>query len=233
MTTRRRRARTDAEKGERRMDILGAALELFESAPSGLATVAAVAERAGLAKGTVYLYFTSREAIYLALLEDQLHAWLARFEDALPPMGEPPLPTGDPLESPPADEAVEAATAFCAYPLTHRSMLRLASLANALLERNIEAAAALRFRRGFQQRMSTLGARLDALLAVAPGTGRDLLHQGYALLLGLWQLEEPAPVILEVMSGDEIETFGADFERRAVAAVRSLWRGTVIASTTP
>jgi AcrR family transcriptional regulator len=232
MTTRRRRARTDAEKGERRMDILGAALELFESAPSALATVAAVAERAGLAKGTVYLYFTSREAIYLALLEDQLHAWLARFEDALPPMGEP-MPTHEPHTAPPADATAEAATAFCAYPLTHRSMLRLASLANALLERNIEAAAALRFRRGFLQRMTTLGSRLDALWNLAPGTGRELLHQGYALLLGLWQLEEPAPVILEVMSGDEIETFGADFERRAVAAVRSLWRGAVASSTVP
>jgi hypothetical protein len=127
--------------------------------------------------------------------------------------------------------ASDAATAFCAYPLTHRSMLRLASLSNALLERNIEAAAALRFRRGFLQRMTTLGTRLDALCSIPPGTGRELLHQGYALLLGLWQLEEPAPVILEVMSGDEIESFGADFERRALNAVRSLWRGAVAGAT--
>ncbi len=205
------------------MDILGAALALFENAPSELPTVAAVAERAGLAKGTVYLYFTSREAIYLALLEDQLHAWLARFEDALPGPGDSAATTLSP-----AARAAAAATAFCAYPLAHRAMLRLASLSNARLERNIQAAAALRFRRGVQQRMTTLGARLDTLCGLAPGTGLDLLHQGYALLLGLWQLDEPAPVILEVMSSDEVATLGADFERRAVAAVRALWRGTAV-----
>lgn len=206
------------------MDILGAALEIFEAEPSALATVAAVATRAGLAKGTVYLYFTSREAIFLALLEDQLHAWLTRFEAGLPAAGEP-APTGSATEL-----AETLATAFCAYPLKHRSMLRLASLSNALLERNIEAAAALRFRRGFLRRMTTLGGRLDGLCNLAPGTGLELLHQGYALLLGLWQLDEPAPVILEVMSGDEIAALGEDFERIAPAAVRALWRGTIAAS---
>jgi len=225
-TLRPRRARNDAEKRERRMDILGAALELFEVEPAALATVAAVAQRAGLAKGTVYLYFTSREAIYLALLEDQLHAWMGRFEAALPePAAVPAQNAPEPLAL-----ADTLADAFCAYPLAHRAMLRLASLANALLERNIEAAAALRFRRGFRQRLTALGARVDTLGGLAAGTGLGLLQQGYALLLGLWQLDEPAPVIRDVLSSDELAALTANFGRAAAAAVRALWRGTITAA---
>src|SRR5262245_6298518 len=112
------------------MRILAAAFELFEEDPTALAQVAAVAERAGLAKGTVYLYFESREAIFVSLLEDQLHAWMARFEEALP----------SPLPADRAALAVAAPAAFCEVPLARRSLLRLAGLAHALLERNIDAA---------------------------------------------------------------------------------------------
>nr|WP_321441262.1 TetR/AcrR family transcriptional regulator [uncultured Hyphomonas sp.] len=63
------RARSDAAKDERRQALLSAALdEVFEK---GFAATRMddVARRAGLSKGTLYLYFDSKEALFQGLVE--------------------------------------------------------------------------------------------------------------------------------------------------------------------
>ena len=61
----------------RRGEILDAAHAVFARKGFSDATVGDIAEAAGVAKGTVYLYFKSKDQIYLAALQrglDQLHA---------------------------------------------------------------------------------------------------------------------------------------------------------------
>jgi len=62
----RTRAHADAEKEARRQDILDAADRLFAERRE-MSNMADVAVAAGLAKGTMYLYFQSKEELYLAL----------------------------------------------------------------------------------------------------------------------------------------------------------------------
>lgn len=200
------KARSDAEKSEHRMQILAAALATFEESDGEIATVSDVAERAGLAKGTVYLYFQTREEIYLALLEDQLHAWTARFAESL-------------------ERAEDLADAFLAYPLAHPCLLRLASRAHALLERNVDAPAALRFRRGLADAFADAGGRADALAGLAPGTAARALLRGFALLLGLWQLSEPAPAVRSVLTTEDLAELRGALALEAGAALRALFAG--------
>ena len=60
------------DKEERRNAILDAAERLFVKHPDRMASVAEVAAAAGLAKGTVYLYFRAKEEMLLALHERQV-----------------------------------------------------------------------------------------------------------------------------------------------------------------
>lgn len=69
MTTRARRER---EKEERRQSILRAAREVFFKRGFHRATVDNVAERAEVSKGTIYLYFESKECLLAHLLLDGL-----------------------------------------------------------------------------------------------------------------------------------------------------------------
>jgi AcrR family transcriptional regulator len=79
MTTRARRKR---EKEERRRSILRAAREVFFENGFHQATVEAVAERAEVSKGTVYLYFESKETILAHLLLEGLRELVGELEKA-------------------------------------------------------------------------------------------------------------------------------------------------------
>src|ERR1700716_4161759 len=61
-----------AEQAPKRERILSAALKLFAHEPYQAVTMDRVAEAAGVAKGTLYLYFPSKDALYLGILSDGL-----------------------------------------------------------------------------------------------------------------------------------------------------------------
>lgn len=82
MTTRARRER---EKEERRQSILQAAREVFLQKGFYNATVDSVAERAEVSKGTVYLYFESKETLLAHLLLEGLAALTGYLEEAYAP----------------------------------------------------------------------------------------------------------------------------------------------------
>ena len=65
----RQRAIGAEDKEERQQALLDAAERLLLRSPERMASVAEVADEAGLAKGTVYLYFPSKEELLLALHE--------------------------------------------------------------------------------------------------------------------------------------------------------------------
>ena len=74
------RARREREKEERRQSILRAAREVFFENGFHRATVDDVAERAEVSKGTVYLYFESKETILALLLLEGLNELVGDLE---------------------------------------------------------------------------------------------------------------------------------------------------------
>lgn len=80
MGTRDRRSR---EKVARRAAILEAARALFAEKGLLASTIDELAERAEVAKGTIYLYFKSKEEILSALLDDGLALVGKRFLEAI------------------------------------------------------------------------------------------------------------------------------------------------------
>lgn len=64
------RARTDDAKDERRQVLLAAALEVFVEKSFAAARMDDIARAASLSKGTVYLYFSSKEELFEAVLRN-------------------------------------------------------------------------------------------------------------------------------------------------------------------
>jgi AcrR family transcriptional regulator len=86
LTTAERRAR---EKAQRRREILDAAREEFFERGFHSPTVDDVAARAEVSKGTIYLYFESKEEILAHLLLEGLGVLLAQMQMACDPESEP------------------------------------------------------------------------------------------------------------------------------------------------
>ncbi|MEE8163460.1 MAG: TetR/AcrR family transcriptional regulator [Anaerolineae bacterium] len=112
MTTAQRRAR---ERARRQQEILEAAKEVFFEKGIHRATVDDVAAQAEVSKGTVYLYFQSKESILAHLLLEGLSILLPQLEAAYAPQ--------EPLS---ADKRLrQLVEAYCQFAHTYPHYLRL------------------------------------------------------------------------------------------------------------
>ena len=83
----RQRKPTRIQTRNRRV-ILDAALTVFSTHGFRAATVDRIATEAGMSKPNLLYYFASKQAIYVALLEDTLEEWLRPLAE-LDPAGDP------------------------------------------------------------------------------------------------------------------------------------------------
>jgi len=211
--TKRRRAVLPEDKSERRAAIVRAAQELLARAPMGAFSVEELARRAGLAKGTVYLYFGTREEVLLAVHGDNA----SRLFDAV----------GAALESPRASADV-VARATIRFLRAEPGFLPLAATCRGMLENNVGEQAAVEFKLGLAARLVDLGARVERLFpGLARGAGVALLMNSYALMLGLWQMADPPACLRDALKRSDMRIFRIDFEKQLAAALLDLWEGAV------
>jgi AcrR family transcriptional regulator len=203
------RARKAEDKEERRRAILDAArAELGKSRFQEL-QMAEVARRAGLAKGTLYLYFETREALALGLLEELLGGWFAELDQALLGARRPE----------PRKVAHWMLDALEGRP----PLLPLLAVLQSVLEHNLPKSEARRFKEHLLRRVLATGELLEqALKHLAPGEGARLILQANALAVGLYGMAEPAPVVAEVLSEPALSPLRVEFASEFVDVMDAL-----------
>ena len=77
------RARSTEQKALRRQVVLEAAETYFKEVGYEAFSMANLGKRSGVAKGTIYLYFETREALFLSLYDQSLMRWSRGFINAL------------------------------------------------------------------------------------------------------------------------------------------------------
>jgi len=90
LSARRARARPDEKRargGDKRERILDAAVRVFARKGFHSTRVSEVAKAAGVADGTIYLYFKSKDELLVSLFEDRVERLLAFLEADLPRSG--------------------------------------------------------------------------------------------------------------------------------------------------
>jgi AcrR family transcriptional regulator len=210
----RQRAIHAEHKQERYDALLDAALRLLARAPDRVPSVADVAEAAGLAKGTVYLYFPSKEELLLALHERNMHG----FFIALTALVEGPGPV--------TLDATIALTKrhLIAPPL----VLLLAARCFGMMAHCIPAAAAAEYRERVSDRLLRAGAGLERHFPdLGPGGGARLLRQSYALIIGLWQMSAAGGAPCATAAARQPPAFAWRYDDELDRALRTLWTGTI------
>jgi len=201
------------DKEERRQAILDAAERLFVKHPDRMASVAEVAAAAGLAKGTVYLYFPSKEEMLLALHERQVAHF---FGQLMRKLAEPGTVDFDDI-----------------FPVTLEHLIRLpgylelTSRCFALMDREIPKDTAIAFKSGVARTLGAAGVELERHFGVQAGTGITLLLNSYGLMVGLWQLLHPNERLGAAMRRPELRDLNRNYETEIENALRSLWQGSI------
>jgi AcrR family transcriptional regulator len=214
----RQRAILAEDKQERHHAILDATEALLLRSPEHGASVAEVAREAGLAKGTVYLYFHSKEELLLAVHERGIDRYF-RAVDALL-AGSGPVAVDDMLALT-RKHVIEP-------PL----FLPMASRCLGVMSQHVPEEFGIAFHLRMADRLERAGAGLERHFGeLARGEGLALLRRSYALILGLWQMslargaegaqKGATPVV--PASPVFVWSYPAELDR----ALRALWQGSL------
>jgi AcrR family transcriptional regulator len=189
------------EKSKRRKAILDAAQSLYEKRGFAGSTMSTLAQQVGVAKGTLYLYFQTKEEVFLALTREGYAAWFDAVEAALE------AADGGTL-------SVEQVVAIMTDALVARPVfVRLLAQLHTTLEQNIEYDAALRFKRFLRERLAVTGAQLERVLPfLGKGEAATVLAQTQVVAIGAQHMSSPAPVIRKVFDAEpDLGFFQFDF----------------------
>jgi AcrR family transcriptional regulator len=208
------RAMALEDKEERRQAILDAAEKLFMRHPDRMASVSEVATAAGLAKGTVYLYFPGKEVMLLALHERHTEGFFRAFMALAAGAG--------PVDF---DTILEVARAhYIAAP----GRLALTSWCFAKMDREMPLADAIAFKLRVGAAVAAAGTALEAHFpTLAPGAGARLLQHSLALMVGLYQFIHPNQRFGRALDRSGLEVYMRDFDAEVERALRALWTGSV------
>ena len=208
-----RRAYRPEEKEVRRQAILAGVQQMLLETGYPELRMTDLAERLGLAKGTLYLYFPTKEALFLAVLRAELAAWFARAEtclDALPPGSDPGRVAG----------------ALVAVLLERPLLPRLQALLHGVLEGSLPEAEALAFARFLQDSLRRVGFRLElALPGLAPGRGAQYLTRFHGLVIAGHLLSGRPPAVRAVLQDPDMALFDFRFDAFLNGAAADLLRG--------
>lgn len=187
------RAINPEDKLRKRESILDAAQHLWVTQTDRLSSMDALAQASGVAKGTLYLYFRSKEEVLLALHERDMEEFfgrmIARTQQA------EPMQVNDLTQL--VIDSVSLSPTF----------LPLSSVCMGLMERHIPHEIAIAFKERIYERLDHA---LIALQSQFPMLTHLNMMQAYALMLGLWQLlqqsalhhesELPKPICSQVIN---------------------------------
>lgn len=198
------RARSEEQRAARRTVILRAARDLLEGGPVSEISLRELSRKVDLSKTNVVRYFETREAVFFALLNQELEEWLAGLRDEL--ANEFSSKAVKPVEL-----AHALATAIGRRPI----ICKLWSALGGELETNISPDTVRAFKLVHTERQDELGHIIaDALPELGAKNARELVSTIVILVAGLWPFANPSASVLEALRHPALSESRVDFVQR-------------------
>lgn len=210
-----KRACTAESKGYRKQTILDAATALFFEDPSSLPTVSEIAKRCGIAKGTVYIYFSTKEQIFLNIIEELFTEFIKSADTFV-------------LNSIKSEHPIESiVNDLCDYSAENRTMVNLAGMSNSIIEHNIDIDSAYEYKKNIQIQLFGLGETMQKTLGYDKIFSSSLFLRTYAIILGVWQLCNPPKKVQQISKKEGAEFLSPDFRDELYSTLMPFWKGSI------
>jgi AcrR family transcriptional regulator len=194
---RSRRAHSLEAKTARREDILHAAQKLFGTRPIEAISMDEIAQFSGVAKGTLYLYFRTKEEVFLALLQRSYGQWLDRLDAWLEGEGSRSM-----------------APEWIARSLSQeKRFLRLLASLHGSFEQNLEVDAVREFKSWLAGRLDRTSSRIvQKFGGVSEENAMRLMMQIQCLAIGAFLMSHPSQKVAAILREKNHERLRVDFE---------------------
>ena len=168
------RARSAEQKALRRQAVLEAAETYFQEVGYEAFSMAQLGKRSGVAKGTLYLYFDTREALFLTLYEQSLMRWSRGFIDAL------------------SDDITSEAYAKLLYrtALADGVFLPLLIRLEHVIEHNVAILRLIESKRVFINQVEAVAAATSTALRLSTAQATEVVKTMGVLLIGATQTDQ-------------------------------------------
>lgn len=198
--------------------ILDAARSLFVTSAYREISMADVAATAGVAKGTVFLYFATKEELFLGLTQREVAEWGKTLEVLLSPY----RAGADKISIEPFAKSVSASVA------ANEPVVKLLSIMGTILEQHVDHQTAYTFKSFMKNHVVESGRLIEeSVQGVSRGLGTKLYMYAFTLLVGLYPQAKPAAVMSEVLQTGDLDVFKIDLEGAFCEMFLSILRGTI------
>lgn len=210
------RAISDEDKAARRDAIILAASDLLDQADYHDISIARIARRAGVAKGTIFLYFKTREELFLQVQMREYASWFEEVNRRLQAL----------LGQKKMIGVAEFVKTIMISIKKHPAMARIAPLIHVILEHNIDYKTALDFKRFLLAHIRATGMVIEQCLPFLRTNGGPLfLLDLHVLIIGVTQISRPAPLVKQVIEKEGMSVFQVKFEPKLEEMLVALLAG--------
>jgi AcrR family transcriptional regulator len=210
----KKRAISEDQKLEKRNNILKTALELFKNSSFDEINMEEIAKKTGVAKGTVFLYFKTKEELFLSLANDEIGKLFIDLNNSLIELNKKECSINDLLS------IIKNSTANKPF------LIRLTAILNIILEKNIDYKTASNFKITLHNNIVKTGTLLEQYFPFfKPGYGSKLIMWIYILIIGVQQASDPSPVSQKVINEAGLNLFNINFNEQFIDMIDIIIKG--------
>ncbi|XDD46032.1 TetR family transcriptional regulator [Leptospira sp. WS39.C2] len=208
----KKRAVLEKDKLSKRASIIQAAASLLQKKDWSELSMDEVAKRAKIAKGTLYLYFPTKEDLCLRIHSADYESWFMDLNDF--------------LSNAQKIDAEIFSNWFVNSMDRHLRFLKLLPIVPTILEKNASVQTIKEFKTNLKSQISSV---LPLIIRYFPffneQSGFLFLMQCHALAVGSWSHGFPSNQVKEAVKDTELEIFMLDYKKFLEISILNLLKG--------
>ncbi|MDD3051204.1 MAG: TetR family transcriptional regulator [Candidatus Cloacimonetes bacterium] len=195
------RAISNKQKLEKKQMIINSAEFLLMDSDYRQITVDMIAKEAKIAKGTVFLYFKSKEEIFLSLTKQLTEYWYYRLKTIL----ENELKKGEAV-------SIEGFVSLIVKSLDNELFLKMLSILDDTLEQNSDRELVYQYKLFLKHRLLNLGILIETIFPIlACNDGMKIINNLFVCLIGSYKVSYQSGIVKEISLMSGMEIFIRDF----------------------
>ena len=210
-----KRATTDAAKAEKALIILDKATSLFLEKEYDEIKMSELAKELGMSNGILYVYFKTKETLFMSLLKREYHKRIQRILD------DPKLQTIETFEDVKKLLLLEFESLIDNNPL----YLRLESMRAAVLEKNADLEMIFQMKKELHEQMQEIAKYLCKNELLMFDELSLILSTEMSILTGSMLNSCLSPEIMEIMDKVGMSSFKPDFKKDVKRTFRCFLEG--------